>query len=448
LKNGEKLEIPNSNVKKLLLLTLIVTLHFSLGFSRFYGLMAYIIPSICWSILALIVLYSCNLEKIRLWFNKPATLTAFLIAILQIFILLFVSFFTAFGKSPYAFTLTSVLINIAYFSSALLGLELSRAYLIKSVPKRKVFMGIVFIALFYTFTSIPLTRFLTLDTPAETTKFLGSQLLPTLAQSLLATYLALLGGPTASIAYLGTLEAFEWLSPILPNPTWAIKALVNTLVPTVGFLTVNQTVSPFKLARIGIISRSEAIGRAHRTKKSSSLSWMAIATVAVILVWTSVGLFGFYPTVVGSGSMRPTLEVGDIAIVISTNPSQIKVGDIIQYWQNNEMRLHRVVEIAETSAGKIFVTKGDANPSPDPDPVFPTQIRGKLIYVIPKLGWISITLKNILSEAYAILTNLPQAISSTVTWVIEKSIYITSALALTAYSYLLLTYKQRKEENK
>ena len=431
--------------KKIFIISLVVITYMFLSFFRFGGLMAYIVPIISWSLLAFITLHMCGFEKIRLWFSKPLTIMATLIAMLQIVVLVFAAFFTTFGRSPYAHTPIAITISVAYFSSALLGLELSRAYLIKSVPKRKVFIGIGLTALFYTFITFSPTRFLTLDTPAETAKFLGSDFLPTLAQSILATYLALLGGPTASIAYLGTLEAFEWLSPILPNPTWAIKALVNTLVPTVGFLTVNQTVSPFKLARIGIISRSEAIGRAHRTKKSSSsLSWMAIATVAVILVWTSVGLFGFYPTVVGSGSMRPTLEVGDIAIVISTNPSQIKVGDIIQYWQDNEMRLHRVVEIAETSAGKIFVTRGDANPSPDPDPVFPTQIRGKLIYVIPKLGWISITLKNILSEAYAILTNLPQAMSSTVTWVMKESIYITSALALTAYSYLLLTYKQRK----
>ena len=60
---------------------------------------------------------------------------AALIAALQIVVLVFTAFFTGFGKNPYTFTPTAIIINIAYFSSSLLGWELSRAYLIKSFPK-------------------------------------------------------------------------------------------------------------------------------------------------------------------------------------------------------------------------------------------------------------------------------------------------------------------------
>ena len=269
-----------SDAKKICLLTLVVTIYLFLGFFKFGGLMAYIIPSICWSLLALITIYVCGFEKIRLWFSKSLTIMATLIATLQIVVLVFTAFFTGFGRSPYAHTSIAITISVAYFSSALLGLELSRAYLIKSSPKRKLFIGIGLIALFYTFISIPLTRFVTLGAPAETAKFIGSDLLPALAQSLLATYLALLGGPTASIAYLGTLEAFEWLCPILPNPPWAIKALITSIIPVIGFLTVNETVSPFKLMQLGIISRSEATGRTRKTKKSSSFSWLSLIHIS------------------------------------------------------------------------------------------------------------------------------------------------------------------------
>jgi signal peptidase len=347
-----------------------------------------------------------NVNLVKWRFNKFLVTNAALIAAFQISSLIFAAFFTGFGRSPYLFTSIAIAMNIAYFSSTLLGLEFSRAYLIKSCSKSEVFMGIGLTALFYTFISLPLTRFTALGTAAETAKFLGSDLLPTLAESLLATYLVLLGGPTASIAYLGTLQAFEWLSPILPNPTWSIKALINTLIPTIGFLTINQTVSPFKLMRLGIISRSGATGRIRKAKKSLSLSWAAIAVIAVILVWGSTGLLSFQPNIIASGSMRPTLDVGDIAVTVQTRPETIKVGDIIQYWKEGEPApiIHRVTEIYKSGGTTHIVTKGDANNAPD-DPITPTQTVGKLVLTIPKLGWISIALKTAITNILTFFAN-------------------------------------------
>jgi signal peptidase len=413
------------------MLTLIVTIYVFLNFFRFGGLMAYIIPSIFWSLLALTTLYICGPEKIRLWFTKPLTIMAVLIAALQIVVLVFIAFFTSFGRSPYQFTPIGIVMNVTYFLSALLGLEFSRAYLIKSCPKRKIISGMALTALFYTFISFPPTRFLTLSAPTDTAKFLGSDLLPALAQSLLATYLALLGGPTASIAYLGTLEAFEWLSPILPNPPWAIKALITTLIPTLGFLTVNETVSPFTLMRYGILSRAEATHKPRRTEKSPSLSWMAIAIIAVILIWSSTGLLGFQPSIIASGSMRPTLDVGDIAITVQMPPEKIKVGDIIQYWREGETAptIHRVIEITKAGGITYITTKGDANNAPD-DPITITQTQtiGKVALIIPKLGWVSIHLKTLVAQAWALLTNNPE-----IAYAITGITLISSAIGIHTY---------------
>jgi signal peptidase len=370
------------------------------------GWMAYFVPIILWSCVAAIMLYICGFQNLRQWFAGKLVVTAITIAIFQIVLLIFSAFFTSFGKSPYALTPIGIAINIAYFSSPLIAIELSRAYLIKSCPKRKIFTGITLTALFYTFISFPLTRLLTLSASAETAKFLGSDFLPAFAQSLFATYLALLGGPAPSIAYLGTLEAFEWLSPILPNPPWALKALITTLIPAVGFLSVNETVSPFKLMQLGIISRAEVKSRIPGTKKSSSLSWITIAIFGVILVWSSTGLLGFQPSIIASGSMKPTLDVGDVAVTVQTSPENIKVGDIIQFWRQGESApiIHRVIQIGRAEGITYIVTKGDANDAPD-DPITVTQTVGKVVLVIPKIGWVSIALKTAISTAALYIQN-------------------------------------------
>ena len=371
----------------------------------------YFLTITCWLIVAFLTLKTSKkeVENLLTWrLNKTLILNALLIAALQIVILVFTGFFTAFGRTPYAFTPTALTINIAYFSSILIGSELSRAYLIKSCPKKKIFTGMALTSVFYTIISFPPTRFLTLSASAETAKFLGSNLLPTFAQSLLATYLALLGGPVASIAYLGTLEAFEWLCPILPNPPWAIKALITTLIPVIGFFSVSDSVSPFTLMRYGIISRAEIRSRIGKAKKSTGLSWIVIAVIGVILVWGSTGLLGFQPSIIASGSMRPTLDVGDIAIVVQTRPENIRVGDIIQYWRQGDPAptIHRVIEVSRAGGITTIVTKGDANNSPD-EPITVTQTVGKVILIIPKLGWLSIALKTAISMATSFIQNNP-----------------------------------------
>jgi len=375
-------------------------------------LSVYLLPILLWGFASLAVLLIYNF-KILWQFNKIINVIALLTAILQISALMISGLITSFGRSPYVFTPTIIILNMAYFLFPIIAKEFSRAYLINSYPKRKIFTRIALTALFYTFINFPLIKFLTLDASAETAKFLGSDLLPTFAQSLLATYLALLSGPIASIAYLGTLEAFKWLSPILPNPPWALKALITTLIPVVGFLSVSDALSPFKLMQLGIISRTELRSRMGKAKKPTRSSWVIIAAISVILVFGSTGLLGFQPSIIASGSMRPTLDVGDIAITVQTRPENIKVGDIIKYWRQGEPApiIHRVIQADRAGGITYIVTKGDANDAPD-EPITVTQTVGKVVLIIPKIGWISIALKTaILAAASYIQNNFALAIA-------------------------------------
>jgi signal peptidase len=181
--------------------------------------------------------------------------------------------------------------------------------------------------------------------------------------------------------------------------------------------------------RIGIISRSEATGRLRRAKKSSSLSWMAIAIIAVILVWGSTGLLGFQPTIIASGSMKPTLDVGDIAITVQTRPETIKTGDIIQYWREGEQApvIHRVIEVYKSGGTTYFITKGDANNAPD-DPITPTRTVSKVILTIPKLGWISIHLKTFIANAWTFFINNPA-----IAYAMLGIIFVSSVFAIHRY---------------
>lgn len=413
------------------------------------GLLAYIIPTICWATLATATLILTNGTEIRQWTNKRTVQMAVLVAVLQIFLLIDAGLITKFGKSPLLFTPIGIATNLMLVSATLLGTELSRGYLTKTLNRKRPTLTLAAITLLYTFANTSVLALIEFRNPLLYAQYMGEIFLPTLAENLLATYLALIGGPVASLAYRAPMQAFWWFSPILPDLQWGYKSLIGVMAPTIGFIAINTATTQKDLTKAGIPTKKETAIKTRKSQKSVK-GWLLVSVFLVLMVWTSTGLFGFYPTIVASGSMTPTMEVGDIAIAVSIDPNKIQVGDIIQYWQRGEMTLHRVIEIRKTETGKVFITKGDANAEPDPDPVYPNQIKGKLLYIISKLGWVSIYLKEFAANAYNFLTvTLPKAIVEGSKLLLANSIPITAALTLTAYAYLLLTYRKttKRDEN-
>jgi signal peptidase len=412
------------------------------------GIMAYALPIVCWATLALTTIYMMGgTEKLHSWTNKRITMMALLAAVFQIFILVDAGLITQFARSPLSFSPAGIALNLILVSSTLLGMELSRGYLAKNLNRKHSTLVVAVLTILYTFANVSILALINFQDPLSYTQLIGENFLPILTENLLATYLALISGPMASLAYRAPLQAFQWFCPILPDVPWGYAALIGVMGPTIGFVAINMATTRRDLTKAGISTPRMQTRKSRKSEKSTK-GWLIISVFLVLTVWTSTGLFGFYPTIVASGSMSPALEVGDMSIVISTNPSNIQVGDVIQYWQGEEMNLHRVVQIQETESGVEFITKGDANNVPDTIPVTADQIRGKLIFTIPKVGWVSIAIKESIAYAYTFITTLPQTIPKVGALIATNGVYITSALAFTAYSYLLLTYKNQKKGGK
>ncbi len=101
--------------------------------------------------------------------------------------------------------------------------------------------------------------------------------------------------------------------------------------------------------------------------------WLVIGAVTVVvaaLAAITVGprFLSYQALIVRSGSMSPTIPVGSIVFYRKTTADKVKVGDVIVFdrpGMPNEKVTHRVYQIGHASTGRYFITKGDANGTPD-----------------------------------------------------------------------------------
>lgn len=97
-------------------------------------------------------------------------------------------------------------------------------------------------------------------------------------------------------------------------------------------------------------------------------------------------VFGFSVLRLQTGSMEPEYKIGSIIIAKKTDPNDLKKGDVISFYSTNKdisdrVNTHRIVEVNRLQSGmKEFVTKGDANPDADNDPVLSTRVIGKVVF--------------------------------------------------------------------
>lgn len=97
------------------------------------------------------------------------------------------------------------------------------------------------------------------------------------------------------------------------------------------------------------------------------------------------------PLVVLSGSMEPALRTGDVSVVRSIAPLDARPGDIVTFRDpDNADRLitHRVRAMRVQGDAVVFRTRGDANNVSEHWRVPASGEIGRLMYRIPKLGWV------------------------------------------------------------
>jgi signal peptidase len=138
---------------------------------------------------------------------------------------------------------------------------------------------------------------------------------------------------------------------------------------------------------------SEARQLLHAVGVGASWALLALVVAGAVALLVVPKLTGSVPLTVLSGSMSPTYEPGSVVIVRPTPADELQIGDAITYQirpDDPTVVTHRIVGVTIDGRGdRGFVTQGDANNAPDAEPVIAAQVKGRVWYSVPYVGYAS-----------------------------------------------------------
>lgn len=367
--------------------TSLLSLRFLGGFNTW-------VEPIIWGVMSLLIVYAIPKKHLKGQVKHKQTvyIWAFNATVAFIIMSLIAGFFDGFGKSPYDHSWMGILQNSIIIGSALVGQELVRAYVLNSTLGRESKWPIPLMIGLMTFINLPLVQLINMAGSQDVMTFVANIFLPTLSENMLATYLVVYAGPVASVIYLGLVESFEWLSPILPDLSWLAKGMIGMSVPIGALIMISQ-------AYMKLTGRFKA----YREKETKVYEWLPVTVICVLIIWFTVGVFPIYPSAIATGSMKPGINPGDVVLVKKLQDradiEALQIGDIIQFKKESILVNHRIIDIVEEEDEMKYRTKGDNNSAQDADLVAAEDIKGTIVEVIPKIGWPTLILKDSNKEA-------------------------------------------------
>jgi signal peptidase len=142
------------------------------------------------------------------------------------------------------------------------------------------------------------------------------------------------------------------------------------------------TPSPRSSASQAVLSRTLRVA----DRASTVVCGLALALLAVLLLAATAG---YSPLIDHSDSMRPAIRAGDVVITHDEPATSVHRGDIVSFNDpalRGKLVTHRVVGIHASGARIDFLTRGDANSTPESWSVARGASVGQLVFRVPGVG--------------------------------------------------------------
>lgn len=313
--------------------------------------------------------------------KKNVTRLMLLLAILYIVLYYVLGLYTGYSKSVIIFGFNAFIKYILPISVTIIASEKIRKYILpfdNKLSRVLLFIIEVIIDMLIYSTNYYLG---TIDSYLIA---IGYVLFGSIASNLLFNYICKRYEDKPVIIYRLITVLYAYLLPYIPSVYVFFKSFCRMIYPALVYYVLDSYYGKSKSSLQRASSMFEKV------------CYIILATIITIFIMLISCKFKYGALVIGSASMKRTLDIGDVVIFEKTD--QFMVGDIIVFNKGGEFVVHRIVTIKQINNHYQIYTKGDANTNVDNWILKDNEITGVVRYSVPKIGTPTIMLKNMFKK--------------------------------------------------
>ena len=327
--------------------------------------------------------YFLKFDKRKERLSKDIMLIIGIVVLLYWLIIYIVGYFSGFLMNSYQRSFFGITKNVLYGFGLIASSEMFRhMFLRRRNDNKKIFvLTILVISMLEIVTKFSANQ---LDSNVQILKLLFSVVVPIFSKNIFLSFITLKVGCMSSILYRSLMELPLYIVPIIPNLGYYIENLVITILPLIILLII------YKLyySDDGKIASSRMYNKINKIS-NVIYSFIVILLLGVVLLVSGIGRYIVYT--IGSASMVPTINVGDV-VVIDKKDKEFEEDDIIAFYHNDVILVHRIVKIYKDAYGEYYQTKGDNNETADSWLVKEKDVVGQYRMRFRWIGWPTVKL--------------------------------------------------------
>ena len=373
--------------KKLLLIILIMSIILLINsFIQIFNLITY----------SLFLLFSFFIVKKLMGFEKdnfPDRKEIITILVISVFLFYAITysavFFWGILENRIVFTFSLLLNNIIPLFLIIILTELLRFIIIRKGRGYKSIWILAIILFTLIEVSIKMKGY-DLNIGIDLLRFSIEVLSISIVKNILLCYLVNRTGYKATIIFRLIYEIPLYILPFFPNLGIFIDSVTKIIFPGILLFIF--------LFKYEIPNKYDIIKEKIKSKVGHKICYGIIVIIMGLLVALSSAKFNLFTIVVGSGSMRPVIQKGDLVLVKKVKPNTLKKDDILVFNHEGITVVHRIIEIKTQNGEPVFYTKGDTNENADDYGIDSENAIGKVIFKIKYIGYPTIWINDQIKE--------------------------------------------------
>ena len=386
LKSGDWMK---KGFNKILILEIILLIFLLFNSFVFKIANMYVISGIMLPFLILMTVLN-GFEKDNYRYKKDVLLNIIIFLLMYYFITYFLGLFSGFVKSSYSLSFINIIKNTFPVIALILISELMR-YVLFNKTKRNLPCLIIGCLLFVMVDINTMVHIYDVKTALGITKMICLVVFPSITKNIFLTYLTMKVGYKNGIIYRLITELSTYLLPIFPDFGEYINVLLKTVLPIAIMARLNNMFNYYSVRKIK--------DSRYNSRKLILYSVITFALLTIVLLTS--GLFTYQALTIGSGSMSPAIEKGDVIILKGMKNEEarkIKKGDVLVYNHDNKIIVHRVIKKSNNGKTISFKTKGDYNNTKDSWTVKQEDVIGIVKFRIRWVGMPTVALNELLNK--------------------------------------------------